>query len=100
MKKIFLLIITLFFLVGCCSTKQNPLKAYEGKNSEEIFYQGEHNIAKKKYEKATMDLAALDVLYPFGPYAQQGQLDIIYAYYMNNDLISGTAAADRYIRLY
>ena len=46
------------------------------------------------------DLAALDGLYPFGPYAQQGQLDAIYAYYKDGEQAMALASAERYIRLY
>ncbi|WP_304985812.1 outer membrane protein assembly factor BamD [Coxiella-like endosymbiont] len=42
----------------------------------------------------------MDAIYPFGPHAQQAQLDIIYAYYKNGDIGSAIVAADRYIRLY
>ena len=100
MKKISLFIIILAMLTACAHKEVNPWKNYEGKSSAEIFHQGEQHLAKKKYEKASMDFAALDALYPFGPYSQQGQMDIIYALYMNGDNTSGLAAADRYIRLY
>jgi outer membrane protein assembly factor BamD len=100
MKKISLIIILVALLAGCAHKEVNPWKDYEGKTSAEIFYQGEQNLAKKKYSKATVDFAALDALYPFGPYSQQGQMNIIYALYMNGDTAEGLAAADRYIRLY
>ncbi len=100
MKKKLLFIIILALLAGCAHKETNPWKDYEGKSSGEIFYEGEQHLAKKKYSLASVDFAALDALYPFGPYAQQGQMDIIYALYMNGDNASGLAAADRYIRLY
>ncbi len=100
MKKILFFIIILSLLTACAHKQQNPWKDYEGKSSGEIFYQGEQHLAKKKYAKAVMDFSALDALYPFGPYSQQGQMDMIYATYMNDDYPSGLAAADRYIRLY
>lgn len=100
MKKISLIIIALALLAGCAHKETNPWKDYEGKSSGEIFYEGEQHLAKKKYSQAAVDFAALDALYPFGPYSQQGQMDIIYALYMNDDYPTGLAAADRYIRLY
>lgn len=103
MKKVCLILI--FFaisviLTGCSSTRANPLKGYEGKTSAEIYYQGETALQKKHYSKATEAFGALEALYPFGPYSQQAELNIIYAFYMNNDPASALAAADRYIRLY
>lgn len=100
MKKSLLLIIILLSLTSCSTKEENPWRKYEGKTSGQIFYEGEQHLAHKKYEKATVDFAALEALYPFGPYSQQGQMDIIYAFYMNDDYASGLAAADRYIRLY
>ncbi len=102
MKKICLALfmVALLCLSGCSSTRSNPIKAYEGKTSAEIFYLGEQALIKKRYAKATQSFQALEALYPFGPYSQQAELDIIYAYYMDNDAASALAAADRYIRLY
>lgn len=101
MKKISICVLLLLLLTGCASNKvTNPWKDYEGKTSGEIFYEGEQNLAKRNYAKAATDFAALDALYPFGPYAQQGQMDSIYALYMSGDYAGGLAAADRYIRLY
>ena len=58
------------------------------------------NISDEDYGKAVKKLNAMDAIYPFGPYAQKGQLNIIYAYYMNDDSVSADVAADRYIHLY
>jgi len=99
MKKIIALCFLVFLLAGCSGNK-DELKAYRHKTAAEIFHNGEMALAKKKYGKAVKALEALDAIYPFGPYAQQGQLDIIYAYYKNDDDPSAVAAADRYIRLY
>ncbi|TOM16902.1 outer membrane protein assembly factor BamD, partial [Vibrio parahaemolyticus] len=44
-------------------------------------------------------LEALDSRYPFGAYSEQVQLDLIYAYYKNDDLALGLATISRFIRL-
>jgi outer membrane protein assembly factor BamD len=100
MKKILIFLALLFFLAGCSTKVENPYIKYEGKSAGEIFYEGEQHLARHQYSVAAVDFAALDAMYPFGPYSQQGQMDIIYALYMSNDNASGLAAADRYIRLY
>jgi len=38
--------------------------------------------------------------HPFGPYAQQAQLDLAYAYYKYDEADSAIAAADQFIKLY
>lgn len=85
-------------LAGCKTTA--PFQPYQGLSDKQILERGEYNVSKRHYEQATKDFEALDTLYPFGQYTQQGQLDIIYAYYKNDDAESALAAADRYIRLY
>lgn len=93
-------IITLL-LMGCASSEPaGPVDAFKGQSEEKIFTDAEKAMNKKHYEDAIKGFEALDILYPFGQYAQQGQLDIIYAYYMNKDMDTAIASATRYIRLY
>lgn len=100
-KKILVsLLLVVVFLAGCTKKDVDPYLAYRNKTSDQLFNGGEKSLAKKDYRNAVKQLEALDAIYPFGPYAEQGQLDIIYAYYKNGDAASATAAADRYIRLY
>ena len=99
MKKIILILLLLVLVAGCSGNK-DELAPYRHKTAAQIFHDGEIAMAKGKYGEATKSLEALDAIYPFGPYAQQGQLDIIYAYYMDADDPSAVTAADRYIRLY
>ena len=99
MKKVLLMIILAVLLSGCGSSF-TTFKAYKGKTAETIFHEGENALAKHDYSKAVKDFQALNAIYPFGPYAEQAQLDLIYAYYKNGEDVSTVAAADRYIRLY
>jgi outer membrane protein assembly factor BamD len=103
MKKILISLalgLLLIGLAGCAKKDVDPYAIYRNKTSDELFNGGEKALAHKKYDIAVKQFEALDAIYPFGPHAQQGQLDIIYAYYMNDDEASSTVAADRYIRLY
>ncbi len=99
MKKITLILCILGLLVGCSSEKKNPLDKYQSIGAAELFHRAEQSLAKGSYGAAVTDLEALDNLYPFGKYADQAQLDIIYAYYKDDDMAEALAAADRYIHL-
>lgn len=85
-------------MFGCASTSLE--QQYKGQSAQQIFNTGEQALAKKKYDKATKSFEALNAMYPFGDYSEQAQLDLIYAYYKNDDSASALATADRFIRLY
>ncbi|HVV68803.1 MAG TPA: outer membrane protein assembly factor BamD [Gammaproteobacteria bacterium] len=99
--RIFSIIVLVMALItlAACKTSE-PFAAYKGASAQTIFQNGENSLARGHYEAAVKSFEALDALYPFGDYSQQGQLDIIYAYYKKGDAESALAAADRYIRLY
>ena len=100
MKKLGLIFALILLLAGCGGEDKDPYASYRGETATIIFEGGEKDLAKDNYTDAIKQFEALDAIYPFGPYAQQGQLDVIYAYYKSGDDASAIAAADRYIRLY
>ncbi len=87
------------FLGGCASTK-DPTEPYKKYTAQQIFQQGEVSLAKGSYSTATKQFEALDALYPFSDDAEQAELDLMYAYYQNDDVPSSAATADRFIRIY
>lgn len=92
------ILMTFILLAGCAS--QSLLDKYRDQSDEQIFTGGEKKLADGDWSQASEHFEALQALYPFGPYAQQGQLDIIYAYYADADYGSAEAEAERYIHLY
>lgn len=96
---LFFLLLNVSWLAGCAATT-DPTAAFKNQTSAQIYQGGEQALAKKKYSTAVKHYEALDALYPFSADAGQADLDIIYAYYMNDDAPSAEAAADRYTRLY
>lgn len=101
MKRITLIItILVFALLAGCAKSKSGFGPYQHMTSAQIFHHGEMYLAKGDYDKAVKALEALDAIYPFGPNAEQGQLDIVYAYYKDGDTANALASADRYISLY
>ena len=45
-------------------------------------------------------LRAIEARFPFGAYAEQSQLDLIYAYFRSGQYVDATTTADRFIRLH
>src|SRR5690606_33156725 len=65
----------------------------------EIYATAQQKLQDGNWKQAITQLEALDNRYPFGPYSQQVQLDLIYAYYKNADLPLAQATIDRFMRL-
>lgn len=96
--KLFLAIfIGILLISGCTKSKHDPYKKF---NAQQLYEKGEFNLANKEYQTAISLFEALDARYPFSTYAEQAQLDIIYAYYKAGDRASAVAAADRFIQIY
>lgn len=102
MLRSFIIVFLALLILGCSSnsTPKGPLDEYKGLSAEQIFNRGKKALDTGDYEAAGKNFEALDALYPFGDYAQKGQLYVIYAYYKDGDKESTIASADRYIRLY
>ncbi|MBN7770487.1 outer membrane protein assembly factor BamD [Marinobacter daepoensis] len=90
-----LLLSTLFALAaGCASQKEVEVLP------EETYYDNARKAMDSgNFNEAEQSLDALETYYPFGRYAEQAQLDLIFARYQNLDLEGSRAAADRFMRL-
>jgi outer membrane protein assembly factor BamD len=100
LTKILSILILGSFLIGCADNPKSPIDAFKNQSEEKIYQDGQKSLAKKHYEDAIQHFEALDALYPFSKHSEQAQLNIIYAYYANDDLDSALVAADHYIHLY
>lgn len=66
---------------------------------EELYQQARASLESGRYTTAVNELEALDTRFPFGDYAEQAQLELIYAYYHTDNWEAARAAAGRFIRL-
>ncbi len=73
---------------------------FKGMSAKELYSKSKEALAKKQYESAIKRLEALDTMYPFNDHAEQAQLDLMYAYYQNENYPSAAATAERFIHLY
>lgn len=79
-----------------CATTQEPEVL-----SEEEYYQLANTALKNRnFLQASEYLEDLETYHPFGRYAEQAQLDLLFARYNSLDPIGAAAAADRFIRLH
>ncbi|MDL0433423.1 outer membrane protein assembly factor BamD [Marinobacter sp. TBZ242] len=97
MRSVFrLLLVTIAALMisACASNKQEEVLP------EETYYENARDAMNSgNFNEAERNLDYLETYYPFGRYAEQAQLDLIYARYQNLDLEGARAAADRFLRL-
>tara|TARA_A100001015_G_scaffold310142_1_gene410941 strand:+ start:1782 stop:2609 length:828 start_codon:yes stop_codon:yes gene_type:complete len=94
-KFLFCFPIVAFFLVSCNS--DGP----EIEQPEKIYYdQAQRRMASKNFFGAIESLEAIETMYPFGKYAEQAQVELIYANFMNADNEASHSAAEKFIRLY
>ena len=74
----------------------------EGANTTEqrLYRDAQRYLRTGNYNQAIAALERLEARFPFGRYAEQAQLELIYARYMSFDLESAVAGADRFLRLH
>lgn len=90
-----LLAIATFSLVSCNS--DGP----EIEQPEKVYYDlAQKRIQSKNYIAAIESLQAIETRYPFGRYAEQAQVELIYVYFMNGENLAAHAAAEKFIRLH
>jgi outer membrane protein assembly factor BamD len=85
--------------LAACSflDKQDPVTAMSAEKlygeAKDALDGGQYDLAIKRYE-------TLEARFPYGRYSQQGQLEIAYAYYKQNEQASAVAAAERFVKLH
>ncbi|MGQ7959159.1 outer membrane protein assembly factor BamD [Pseudomonas sp. SP16.1] len=93
-----LLLIAILALTAACSSKQPEVD--ENLSEVELYQQAQADLDNRSYTSAVSKLKALESRYPFGRYAEQAQLELIYAYYKNVEPEAAKSAAERFIRLH
>ena len=97
MRSNLLLIITLVFSLSLTACSTGPKKE---STEQELYEAAKRSIKLRNFPQATIALEELESRFPFGKYAEQAQLDLIYARYSGLDLDGSILAADRFIRLH
>ncbi|MGH8433057.1 MAG: outer membrane protein assembly factor BamD [Pseudomonas sp.] len=92
-----LLLIAILALNVACSSND---VVDENLSETELYQQAQADLDNKSYTSAVSKLKALESRYPFGRYAEQAQLELIYAYYKNMEPEAAKSAAERFIRLH
>lgn len=106
MKKIkVVLIVGLLFSLSACNKwwggkDDDDYNPYKGMTAKQLYTDAQQAMSKEQYSGAIKRLEALETMYPFNDYAEQAEIDLIYAYYEKGDYASTAATAERFIHLY
>lgn len=102
-KRPYALILLLAVLSLSACKKSNELEddsPFKGMTASQLRKEAKNALTKKQYASAAKRLEALESMYPFNDYAEKSQMDLIYAYYQNEDYASAAATAERFTHLY
>lgn len=100
MRKL-LLMVLLLSSVSCSVFDREERDEFAALSTEEQFYRtANRQLNAANFSGAVRTYQALESRFPFGQYASQAQLEMMYAQYRSGNLEAARAAADRFIRLH
>jgi outer membrane protein assembly factor BamD len=99
MNKCLVFITLVYISLGLAGCASQPLVNDSNLSAQEIYQAGLTELNKERYAKAVAHFQNLEAKYPFGHYAEQAQLELIYAYFMNDEYEAAHATANNFIRL-
>jgi len=89
-------LIATFFIITSCSKDEVEIE-----RPEKLYYdQAQRRIKVNNYFGAIESLQRLETQYPFGKFAEQAQIDLVYCYFMNGETEAAHSSAERFIRLH
>jgi outer membrane protein assembly factor BamD len=94
------MIVLLSLLAGCWPFGRDKDNDEEQSTEQLLYRSAQTSIRSGNYSDAITKLQKLEARFPFGRYAEQAQLELIYAYFMAYQPEAARAAADRFIRLH
>jgi len=100
MLKRFLTVALLGSLVLLTACSHSDKKEEKFVSEADLYHAAEEQLEHEQWETAVKNLQKLEENFPFGAYAEQGQLELIYAYYNLNKPDEAIATANRFIRLH
>ncbi len=86
--------------LGGCSGNDEDSDFNADSGEQQIYDQAQRFLDARNYDLAIRALQALESRYPFGRYAEQAQLELIYAHYGAFETEAAVEAANRFIRLH
>jgi outer membrane protein assembly factor BamD len=95
-----LLILPLLLLSACGSTPDEGDDATDSMTAAELYQEAKAKLENQEYQSAIDFYEKLESRFPYGPYAERAQLEVIYAYYKYKENETAILSADRFIKLH
>ncbi len=88
-------------MIACSSDNLDPIREEtKGWTVEKLYKEASSELAKKNWSRAIKLYEVLEATYPYGTYAQQGMLDLAYAYYNSDTPELAIPEIDMFMRIY
>jgi outer membrane protein assembly factor BamD len=95
-----ILVILLSLAILACSNNDELPELAADTGEQQMYEEAQRYLGSANYDLAVRSLQLLESRYPFGKYAEQAQLELIYAHYGSFEHEAAVEAADRFIRLH
>jgi len=106
-RPLLLLLFAALLLSGSGCSRLHNMKFFAHKDDpietmpvDQLYAEGHKQLEFGNFQHATIDYKRLVSRFPYGPYTEQAQIDLIYAEYKDNNFDDASAAVDRFIRTY
>lgn len=87
-------------LLNACGLLPEQIDETKDWSAAKLYDKAKEELVDGNYTDSIKFFEKLEARYPYGPYAQQAQLEVAYAYYKDNEPASCIAACDRFIKLH
>jgi outer membrane protein assembly factor BamD len=95
-----LLLSLLLFISSCSWFGGDDDELIADSGEQQMYREAQRHLKNENFSLAVRSLQGLESRYPFGQYAEQAQLELIYAHYSAYEFAAANEAADRFIRLH
>ena len=95
-----LVLLVIVVLLSACRGDEAADRFDIYETEREFYDSAQGSLRAGNFQQAVLKLQRMEARFPFGRYAEQAQLELIYAYYRSQQPESARIAADRFIRLH
>ncbi|MCG5515051.1 MULTISPECIES: outer membrane protein assembly factor BamD [Ectothiorhodospira] len=96
LRNTLILILLAALISGCGAMRQDPTRDW---SASQLYEEAKAALERGNYDQAVEHYETLEARFPFGRHAQQGQLEIAYAYYKAQEPEMAIAAIDRFLQM-